>query len=119
MTAEPRMRPAKESGNENEAKLRELNAQIEEAHRIIGDLRDRDSLKTQFLSNIAHDLRTPLTAIITHAEILRDGLLGEMSVRQRDSVGTIISGGRQLLDMIASNSSVNAPGQGGNIDVRV
>jgi signal transduction histidine kinase len=28
-------------------------------------------------------------------------LLGEMSVRQRDSVGTIISGGRQLLDMIA------------------
>lgn len=101
MTAEPRMRPAKESGNENEAKLRELNAQIEEAHRIIGDLRDRDSLKTQFLSNIAHDLRTPLTAIITHAEILRDGLLGEMSVRQRDSVGTIISGGRQLLDMIA------------------
>ena len=101
MTAEPRMRPAKGSGNENEAKLRELNAQIEEARRIISDLRDRDSLKTQFLSNIAHDLRTPLTAIITHAEILRDGLLGEMSVRQRDSVGTIISGGRQLLDMIA------------------
>jgi two-component system, sensor histidine kinase ChiS len=101
MTAEPRMRPAKESGNENEAKLRELSAQIEESHRIISDLRDRDSLKTQFLSNIAHDLRTPLTAIITHAEILRDGLLGEMSVRQRDSVGTIISGGRQLLDMIA------------------
>jgi signal transduction histidine kinase len=65
------------------------------------DLRDRDSLKTQFLSNIAHDLRTPLTAIITHAEILRDGLLGEMNGKQRESVGTIITGGRQLLDMIA------------------
>ena len=101
MTAEPRTRPARESEDETQAKLRELNAQIAEAHRIIGDMRDRDSLKTQFLSNIAHDLRTPLTAIITHAEILRDGLLGEMSVRQRDSVGTIISGGRQLLDMIA------------------
>ena len=101
MTAEPRTRPAKPSGDETQAKLRELDARIAEANRIIGDLRDRDSLKTQFLSNIAHDLRTPLTAIITHAEILRDGLLGEMSVRQRDSVGTIISGGRQLLDMIA------------------
>jgi signal transduction histidine kinase len=78
-----------------------LRAQLAEANRIVGDLRDRDSLKTQFLSNIAHDLRTPLTAIITHAEILRDGLLGEINVRQRDSVGTIITGGRQLLDMIA------------------
>jgi len=85
----------------SEEKLRELSAELAEANRIIGDLRDRDSLKTQFLSNIAHDLRTPLTAIITHAEILRDGLLGEMNYRQRDSVSTIITGGRQLLDMIA------------------
>jgi hypothetical protein len=27
--------------------------------------------------------------------------------------------GAQLLDMIASSGSVNAPGQGGNLDVRV
>src|SRR5258707_10916214 len=91
----------KHSLEASEEKLRELTAELAEANSIIGDLRDRDSLKTQFLSNIAHDLRTPLTAIITHAEILRDGLLGEMNYRQRDSVGTIITGGRQLLDMIA------------------
>jgi len=79
----------------------QLYAEIAEARRIINDLRDRDSLKTQFLSNIAHDLRTPLTAIITHAEILRDGLLGEINPKQGESVRTIITGGRQLLDMIA------------------
>jgi signal transduction histidine kinase len=101
MTAEPQMRLTASAGDETEANLRGLKSQIAEANRIIGDLRDRDSLKTQFLSNIAHDLRTPLTAIITHAEILRDGLLGKMNVKQRDSVGTIITGGRQLLDMIA------------------
>lgn len=101
MTAEPETRVAASAGHETAASVRELHAQIADANRIIGDLRDRDSLKTQFLSNIAHDLRTPLTAIITHAEILRDGLLGEMNLRQRDSVGTIITGGRQLLDMIA------------------
>lgn len=78
-----------------------LEVEIAEARRIIGELRDRDSLKTQFLSNIAHDLRTPLTAIITHAEILRDGLLGGINDRQSESVRTIITGGRQLLDMIA------------------
>lgn len=85
----------------NESAVRELSAQLMEAGRIIAELRERDSLKTQFLSNIAHDLRTPLTAIITHAEILRDGLLGDINARQRESVHTIITGGRQLLDMIA------------------
>src|SRR5215210_6275932 len=89
------------SHRSNDSALRELSAQSMEAGRIIAELRERDSLKTQFLSNIAHDLRTPLTAIITHAEILRDGLLGDINARQRDSVHTIITGGRQLLDMIA------------------
>ncbi len=70
------------------------------AARIIGELQSRDALKTQFLANISHDLRTPLTAIITHAEILRDGILGELTQRQRDSVAGIIGGGRQLLQMV-------------------
>lgn len=78
-----------------------LENDLTQAQRIIGDLRDRDALKTQFLSNISHDLRTPLTAIITHAEILRDGILGDITDKQRDSISIIITGGRQLLDMIA------------------
>jgi signal transduction histidine kinase len=82
-------------------RLSSLENELEEAQRIIRDLRERDALKTQFLSNISHDLRTPLTAIITHAEILRDGILGEVSTKQKDSISTIITGGRQLLDMIA------------------
>lgn len=85
----------------SDGRLRDLALEIAEARRIITELRERDSLKTQFLSNIAHDLRTPLTAIITHAEILRDGLLGDVNPKQRESVRTIIMGGRQLLDMIA------------------
>jgi len=78
-----------------------LEAQLVESQRLIRDLEERDALKTQFLSNISHDLRTPLTAIITHAEILRDGILGDVTTKQRDSISTIIAGGRQLLDMIA------------------
>jgi signal transduction histidine kinase len=71
-----------------------------ESARIINDLRARDALKTQFLSNISHDLRTPLTAIITHAEVLRDGILGELNHKQLESITGIINGGRQLLDMV-------------------
>ena len=77
-----------------------LEAQAKEAQRTIDELKARDALKTQFLSNISHDLRTPLAAIITHAEILREGMLGELNSKQRDSVSGIVNGGQQLLDMI-------------------
>ena len=77
-----------------------LEAQLKEAIVEIAELRARDALKTEFLANISHDLRTPLTAVITHAEILRDGILGDLTPRQMDSVRGIISGGRQLLNQV-------------------
>ncbi len=83
-----------------EARLALLEAQTSEAARLIAELQARDRLKTQFLANISHDLRTPLTAIITHAEIMRDGILGDLSERQRTSILGIIKGGHQLLQMV-------------------
>ena len=81
-------------------RLKALEAKARDAQKTIDELTSRDALKTQFLSNISHDLRTPLAAIITHAEILRDGMLGELNAKQRDSVTGIVNGGQQLLDMI-------------------
>ena len=80
--------------------LPSLEAQLEEARERVADLESRDAAKTQFLANISHDLRTPLTAVITHAEILRDGILGPLSERQLESIAGIINGGRQLLDQV-------------------
>src|SRR5690348_11893316 len=83
-----------------ESRVAALETQLARAHEHIAELEARDSLKTQFLANISHDLRTPLTAVITHAEILRDGILGELSPRQLESIAGIIAGGRQLLAQV-------------------
>ena len=83
-----------------ESRLTTLEALYKQATAEIADMRARDALKTQFLANISHDLRTPLTAVITHAEILRDGMLGSLNERQLESIKGIIAGGRQLLGQV-------------------
>jgi two-component system, NarL family, sensor histidine kinase BarA len=84
----------------DEARLAALDGLYKAAIAEIADMRARDALKTQFLANISHDLRTPLSAVITHAEILRDGMLGQLNEKQLESVRGIIAGGRQLLDQV-------------------
>src|SRR5688500_13452587 len=83
-----------------ETRFTALEALYKQALAEIADMRGREALTTQFLANISHDLRTPLTAVITHAEILRDGMLGALNERQLESVKGVISGGRQLLDQV-------------------
>jgi signal transduction histidine kinase len=91
---------ASPTGSGSDERIAALESQLRAALEESADLRARDQLKTQFLANISHDLRTPLTAVITHAEILRDGLLGPLSDRQMESINGIISGGRQLLAQV-------------------
>lgn len=88
------------SSKSQDPRVASLETQLGDAVLEIAELRARDGLKTQFLANISHDLRTPLTAVITHAEILRDGILGDLTPRQLESVRGIISGGRQLLNQV-------------------
>jgi PAS domain S-box-containing protein len=73
-----------------EQTLRQKNAELEEASRM----------KSEFLANMSHELRTPLNAIIGFSEVLRDGLMGEMTDKQRGFIGDIFSSGQHLLSLI-------------------
>jgi len=64
------------------------------------ELEDASRMKSEFLANMSHELRTPLVAIIGFSEVLRDGLLGEMTSRQRGYIGDIFSSGHHLLALI-------------------
>lgn len=52
-------------------------------------LQELDSLKSNFVNAISHDLRTPLTSIVGYAEFLEDEVGGALSTAQRGFVTQI------------------------------
>lgn len=66
------------------------NAELERASRM----------KSEFLANMSHELRTPLNAVIGFSEILKDGLVGDLSQEQNEYITDIFTSGRHLLSLI-------------------
>jgi len=80
-----------------EGKVEDRTQELELAN---AKLRKADQMKSEFLANMSHELRTPLNAIIGFAEILRDGIIGELNEDQKSSVIDIHESGKHLLQMI-------------------
>lgn len=66
-------------------------------------------IKRQFLSNISHEMRTPLNGILSMANILKDS---ELSNQQKDYTDTIRECGDNLLSIINDLLSFNEIEQG-------
>ena len=64
------------------------------------ELEDASRMKSEFLANMSHELRTPLNAIIGFSEVLKDGLIGELSDQQRGFIADIFNSGKHLLSLI-------------------
>ncbi len=62
--------------------------------------KEGDRLKSQFLANMSHDLRSPLNSILGFSELLLRGIDGELPDDQREMVQTIHDSGRELLQQI-------------------
>ncbi|MCA9709719.1 MAG: HAMP domain-containing histidine kinase, partial [Myxococcales bacterium] len=92
----------------------EIYQMVDAVDRLIGRIRkatiakyvaierakEGDRLKSQFLANMSHDLRSPLNSIIGFSELLLRGIDGELGAEQREMVQTIHGSGRELLQQI-------------------
>ena len=80
-----------------EHRVKERTTELEKANE---KLQEMDRLKSQFLSHVSHDLRTPLTAIRGLATNLMDGMVGTLTENQATYLCRINSNAERLTRMI-------------------
>lgn len=73
---------------------------LKRERRAVEELTALDQTKTDFLSSVSHEFRTPLASVLGYTEMLEDGAVGEMTDKQLDLVGRIDRNGRRLLSLI-------------------
>ncbi len=75
----------------------EYHRLYDEAERAKRKLIDNDRIKKDFVANICHELRTPVSTLIGFSEIL---LNRELPVETRDILKTMLSNGQDLSNMM-------------------
>jgi signal transduction histidine kinase len=82
---------------ERTAELAMANAEL---RKTAEKIYDSGRMKSEFLANVSHELRTPLNAIQGYAELLVDGIYGEMTEDQKDALAKIRRNSQMLLKLI-------------------
>ncbi|MDE1865286.1 MAG: PAS domain S-box protein [Candidatus Micrarchaeota archaeon] len=85
---------------ETKRKIKEMEDAIEKQQGEIKKLEGTGELKSQFIYNISHELKTPLTNIIGFSKLMYGGDFGQLNDDQKGHISTIIEEANRLMDMI-------------------
>lgn len=82
-----------------------LDALTEDFNRMVEALGSIETLKTEFFSNVSHEIKTPIAVILNTAELLRGADLG--APESQEHVETIIRASKRLSTLITDILKLN------------
>jgi PAS domain S-box-containing protein len=85
---------------ETKERLQMQETSLKESFNRIKKLEGNSELKSEFIYNISHELKTPLTSIIGFSKFLYEGEFGQMNEEQKDNIKTIIDEAGRLMLII-------------------
>lgn len=62
---------------------------------------ERDSVSA-YLRRLAHDLRSPLSALLSYSALLREGALGPVNDAQRAALDDMVASARELAAIVGA-----------------
>ena len=85
---------------EVQIRTRELNEALEQQKYYLDQIVKSSQFKTEFMATMSHELRTPLNAIIGFADLLLEGVYGQLNEEQKEFITDIKSSAEHQFDMI-------------------
>ncbi|MDO9516666.1 MAG: ATP-binding protein, partial [Methanosarcinaceae archaeon] len=85
---------------------------FEETKKAYEELKSLDKMKDEFLSNVSHELKTPLVSIEGYSEVIRAETLGALNEKQKKALDTVIRNADRLERLINSILYLSIEGAG-------
>ena len=80
----------------------ELKKSSEELSKVNEELKSVDRMKDEFLSNVSHELKTPLVSIEGYSQAMREQMLGTINEQQKKAMDTVMRNAERLERLIDS-----------------
>ncbi|MDK2912931.1 MAG: hypothetical protein PWR29_1888 [Methanolobus sp.] len=81
---------------------------LEKTTKAYEELKSLERMKDEFVSNVTHELKTPLISIKGYSEIMYEGMLGDLNEKQKHGLKVIVSNSERLNRLIESLLHMNA-----------